>query len=291
VRANICSAYIRSETFRYLFEDLLSAQTKTRVLTRWALSDLITESSDLATYEICKSNKIAFYIKHDFHGKLYDLTPNGVLIGSFNLTNRGFSISKRGNDEAGVLIENDIDTGAYFETLFASSRLMDDELFEKISNYISKNKALKSSNDSWPEDIFKLITQAPSELNQKILVSECLASSFQEFKESTTEARTHDLSLLCISESEANDLTVLRSSFRDSKIFRWFYAAMRAQEGGCYFGKATAILHDQLFDDPKPYRQEVKGLLANLLSWIDGLELEEIKIDRPNHSQRITIHH
>jgi hypothetical protein len=289
-RADICSAYIRSETFRYLFGDLFPAQIKTRVLSRWALSDLLTQASDLATYEICKSKNINFYIKQDFHGKLYDLSPNGVLIGSFNLTNRGFSISLGGNDEAGVLIDNSSDTKDYFENLFANARLMDDELFEKISNYISNSKELRAQTDSWPDDIWELIMPVSSQLNQKILVNECFASNFQEFKESSTEARSHDLSLLCINESEAIDLSVVRSCFRNSKIFRWFYAALRAEEGEIYFGKATAMLHDQLFDDPKPYRQEVKGLLGNLLSWIEGLELEEIKIDRPIHSQRITLH-
>jgi hypothetical protein len=135
-----------------------------------------------------------------------------------------------------------------------------------------------------------LIVPTSSEFKQKILVDECFACNFLEFKESNTEARSHDLSLLCIDERDVIDFAVVRSCFRKSKVFRWFYAALREQKGEVYFGKATAMLHDQLFDDPKPYRQEVKGLLVNLLSWIDGLELEEIKIDRPNHSQRIKLH-
>lgn len=212
-RADICSAYIRSETFRYFFEDLLSAKIKTRVLSRWALSDLLGQSSDLVTYEICKEKNIDFYIKQDFHGKLYDLSPNGVLIGSFNLTNRGFSISGGGNDEAGVLIENTTTTRDYFDNLFANARLMDDELFEKISNCIS-NKNLKfKDTDLWPEDIMDLIVPTSSEFKQKILVDECFACNFLEFKESNTEARSHDLSLLCIDERDVIDFAVVRSCF------------------------------------------------------------------------------
>jgi hypothetical protein len=287
-RADICSAYIRSEAFRYFFEDLFAAKIKIRVLARWALGDLLAQASDLATYELCRSKNIDFYIKQDFHGKLYDLAPNGVLIGSFNLTNRGFSISHEGNDEAGVLIENNKDSRDYFENLFANAHLVDNELFEKLSKFISENKVSKLESSSWPDDILSLIMPPISPFDEKILVNECLASNFLEFKKSSTAARSHDLSLLCIDERDAADLSVVRSCFMSSKIFRWFYAALRAQEGEIYFGKATAMLHDQLFDDPKPYRQEVKGLLANLLSWIEGLELDEITIDRPNHSQRIT---
>jgi hypothetical protein len=97
------------------------------------------------------------------------------------------------------------------------------------------------------------------------------------------------LSLLSISEQHADDFSIIRAKFRKTKIFRWFVKSLSKQDTEVYFGKATALLHDQLFDDPKPYRQEVKSLLVNLLSWIDGLGIEEILIDRPNHSQRITL--
>ena len=289
LHADICSAYIRSEAFQYFFEELFAAQVKIRVLARWTLSDLLAQSSDIATYEICRSKNVEFYIKQDFHGKLYDLAPNGVLIGSFNLTNRGFSISRDGNDEAGVLIENNKESREYIENLFANARLMDDDLFDKLSECVFKNKEKKQMLAAWPKDILDLIMPPLSLIDEKILVNECFASSFEEFNKSKSASRAHDLSLLCLDERNAVDLTFVRSSFVRSKIFRWFCAAVRAQEGEVYFGKATAMLHDQLFDDPKPYRHEVKGLLANLLSWIEGLELDEIKVDRPNYSQRISI--
>jgi len=47
-------------------------------------------------------------------------------------------------------------------------------------------------------------------------------------------------------------------------------------------------LHDAFIDDPRPYRKDVKQLLNNLLSWIKILDIEDIKIDRPNHSERIS---
>lgn len=288
-KADICSAYIQSEAFRYFFEDLFTAKIKIRVLARWTLSDLLANASDLATYELCRSKNIDFYIKQDFHGKLYNLPPYGVLIGSFNLTNRGFSISREGNDEAGVLIENNKASSDYFENLFTNARLVDDQLFGKLTKFMSKNKGSKLAAPSWPYDILELINPQVTPFDGKILVNECLASNFHDFINSGTAARSHDLSLLSINEKDGSDLSVIRSCFKSSKIFRWFYAALCSQEDEVYFGRATAMLHDQLFDDPKPYRQEVKGLLVNLLSWIEGLEIEEIAIDRPNHSQRITV--
>jgi len=285
--ADICSAYIRSDAFRFFFEELFESSIKIRILARWTAGDLLAQASDLDTYELCRSKNIPFYIKQDFHGKLYDLAPQGVLIGSFNLTNRGFSISRDGNDEAGVLIENSKDSRNYFDQLFSNARLVDDDLYKKIADFVGANKDMNNASASWPEDILRMIAPPVSLDEGKILVNECLASSYQEFMNSKTDARSHDLSLLSIDEKDAKDLSVVRSCFKKSKIYRWFCAALQEQEGEVYFGRATALLHDRLFDDPKPYRQEVKSLLVNLLSWIEGLNLEEITIDRPNHSQRI----
>jgi hypothetical protein len=56
-----------------------------------------------------------------------------------------------------------------------------------------------------------------------------------------------------------------------------------------YFGGVTAALHNTLVNDPKPYRKEVKDLLANTLGWIQALNIEDVTIDIPNYSQRIRV--
>ena len=58
-----------------------------------------------------------------------------------------------------------------------------------------------------------------------------------------------------------------------------------------YFGAITAQLHNTLLNEPKPYRQDVKQLLSNLLNWVTELGSPEIGIDRPNHSQRVYLKH
>lgn len=56
-----------------------------------------------------------------------------------------------------------------------------------------------------------------------------------------------------------------------------------------YFGALSAALHDAVITDPKPYRKDIKFMLANLLSIIEKLEMDEISIDRPNYSQRVRL--
>ena len=56
-----------------------------------------------------------------------------------------------------------------------------------------------------------------------------------------------------------------------------------------YFGELSASLHNTVVSDPKPYRKDIKKMLANLLNLIEELEMEEIVIDRPNYSQRVSL--
>ena len=64
---------------------------------------------------------------------------------------------------------------------------------------------------------------------------------------------------------------------------------MSDNEKEMYFGKITEKLHEILVNDPRPYRKEVKELLANLLQWIQDLGIDEVLVDRPNHSQRVRV--
>ena len=48
-------------------------------------------------------------------------------------------------------------------------------------------------------------------------------------------------------------------------------------------------IHDVLYDDPKPYRQDVKLLQANLYSYIKYFKPNNILYDQPNVSERIIL--
>ena len=64
---------------------------------------------------------------------------------------------------------------------------------------------------------------------------------------------------------------------------------LKENDGCMYFGAISEKLHNSLVSDPKPYRKDVKQLLANLLSMIKILNMDEIVIDRPNYSQRVRL--
>ena len=80
----------------------------------------------------------------------------------------------------------------------------------------------------------------------------------------------------------------LKQAFRWSKAFTWLYKTLSEKENReCYFGELSEKLHKALINDPKPYRKEVKDLLANLLGWVEYCDYDFIKVDRPRYSQRV----
>jgi hypothetical protein len=259
-----------------------------RLLARWKAIDLITGASDLEVYEYCRDREIDFYIKEDFHGKIYQANPGGILIGSFNLTNSGFGLKENSNDEAGVQLSITEENGSYIDNLFLNAVRMDDFLFEKIRKFINENKNKSHNQLDWPDDIRKLICiKKPA---SKHLVNEFLFTKFDKFADLKKDSELmHDLSLLGLGVSDLSDYSAISKSLRDAAPYLWLKRVLKESNGEIYFGALSEKLHNCLVDDPRPYRRDVKNLLQNLLSWSTQFCSSEIAIDQPNHSQRIKL--
>ena len=74
-------------------------------------------------------------------------------------------------------------------------------------------------------------------------------------------------------------------------MYHWLLNLLESEGGEVYFGRVSSLLHDNLLDDPVPYRSEVKKLVSNIYSWIELLTPHRISliVDTPNHSQRISL--
>ena len=98
----------------------------------------------------------------------------------------------------------------------------------------------------------------------------------------------HDLELFGVVNTHAKDLEKeIKENFLKSKIFNWLIARLKkAENQEIYFGSLSSIIHDGLLDDPKPYRQNVKKLQANLYSYIKYFRPNNIVHDQPNVSEK-----
>lgn len=289
VQIDFCSAYVKESSLRFFYSNYLSNgfHGSTRLLVRWKPLDLISGSSDIEVYEYCKTNGIKLYIKDDFHGKLYQIKPNGLLIGSFNLTNSGFGLHQNPNDEAGVIIEITDKNSSYIDALFSDASPVTDVLYMKIKDFLLENANKKNVLSlDWNQEVRDLLV--PPKIPSGLLVSEFFYA-FPTNSYGEVEFHEHDLSLLGLSKESMSIEAFVTSAFKRSIPYIWLKKLVIGNNGEMYFGGITKQLHDCLIDDPTPYRKDVKKLVQNLISWIDMYGTDDFIIDQPNHSQRIRL--
>jgi hypothetical protein len=286
---DFCSAYVKESSLKFFYSNYLlnGYSGATRLMARWKPLDLISGASDLEVYEYCKLHGIKLFIKNDFHGKLYQVKPTGLLIGSFNLTNSGFGLHQNSNDEAGVIIDISVKNSDYIDELFLDATEVTDSLYIKIKEFLSNSKNTQNNAVlDWSEEVKDLL--APPKIPSGLLVSEFFYSTPIN-RNNEGAWHEHDLSLLGLSKADMEAEAPIKSAFRRSIPYIWLKKILIDNNGEMYFGGITKQLHDCLIDDPTPYRKDVKKLVQNLFSWIDRYGADDFIIDQLNHSQRIRL--
>lgn len=277
---HIVSAFCKIDAVKFIDNNIKHVLKSKKLLVRFLPNDIIQGATDFDLYDYCKVNGWQLYIRFDLHAKTYIFDKQRYIIGSGNLTLKGLGLNCLGNYELGGFSQIEGEDLKKIDALFSSAILVTDELYllmkQDIERFKDEGKHINNSIN-WN----KLITDKFSpELNV------LFTYDFPTEKVPTTNVEVYEF--LELSGNVSMDQ--LKQKFRWSKAFLWLYTIVNAKPNKeIYFGELTAILHNALINDPKPYRKEVKDLLANLLGWVDFFNYDLIKIDRPNYSQRIKI--
>ncbi len=290
VSVDLCSAYLKVGSLEYFHKHFLNKGFvgKSRVLARWQLSDLISGASDLESYLYAKEHEISFFVMQNFHGKIYGINPGGVLVGSANLTNLGFGLVQNPNEEVCVFLSGHAEKNfQYINSLIEGAVLITDEIFERINKFISSSEEKKLDKMEWPNEIFQLLI--PSQKTYQLIIDDMFHSNLNNKLTDDEVEMRHDLSLLGITKHDLNNKELVKKNLLRAKPYLWLHQSLSSANSPMYFGELSAKLHNDLVNDPKLYRKDVKQLLQNLLSWIGELAHDEIVIDRPSYSQRVTL--
>lgn len=269
----VISAYCKLKLLQYL-DSCASVQDK-KIIVRMRKQDIIFGATDLDIVPYCWENGWEIYFRPDLHAKTYVFDHIRGIVGSANATSSGMSLGGNGNYEmAHSFVVSDEDA-RNFTKLFLGSAKITKEIYEKMKDEITAS-TIGNQTEDWSDDISSMITP-----NYELLFAEDFPSVF-----SPEDASEEDL--LFMNYHDASDREGMRRAFERTKCYNWLVDLLKKQENNeLYFGTATQYLHDALLNEPKPYRKEVKDLLANLLNWVMCLGCSEIIIDRPSHSQRI----
>lgn len=277
----IISAFCKTSAVEFIDRNICNALKEKKLLVRFLLSDVISGSTDFSLYEYCKTNGWKMYVRFDLHAKTYVFDRCRCILGSANLTSNGMGFRLHGNYELSSFAEIDADDLVKIDRLFDDSILMTEELYAfmkkeyEFAKYDTSTFVGKKKWDSLIENQF-----SPK-------IDMLFTYDFPAVK----EPNYNDINCFEFLEMEyVPDKDELIRTFRWSKAFLWLCNFVNSCENKTsYFGELTANLHNTLINDPKPYRKEVKELLGNLLGWIEALEMDNMIIDIPNHSQRVRI--
>lgn len=278
---HIISAFCKESAMSFIEANIKNKLSEKKLMVRFLLSDVLSGATDLSLYEFCKSKGWQMYIRFDLHAKTYIFDKKRCILGSANMTSNGIGLNSHGNYELSSFTDiNDSDL-IKINKLFDDSILMTDELYSLMkTEYDTANQSNSngSSKAKWTNSIEALFKPTIDVL-------------FTYDLPSTPHPDYNDIkSFEFLELDHIPTVDELKEAFRWSKSFLWIYSLIdNMPDKTSYFGAITSELHNALINDPKPYRKEVKELLANIINWIQDLEIDAIVVDTPNYSQRLRI--
>ena len=272
----IITAYCKVSSLIYLNGYINGEVKDKRLLVRFRMDDILRGSTDFSIVECGMKTGWKVYIRFDLHAKTYIVDNKRGLVGSANATNSGLSIGKSRNMEMATLVDIEPKDIVKINKLFDDAILMDDTLLKKLKSQIDAvGESGQKENHSWDASITTMFNPHIDTLFSYELPEDFTLRNGEYFS--------------FLDETYDGNIDKFKESFRWSNVYLWLLTTLKENDGCLYFGTLTEKLHSTLVSDPKPYRRDVKQMLANLLGLIDKLGMEEIVIDRPNYSQRISL--
>ena len=272
----IITAYCKESSLVHLNNCINSSVAEKKLLVRFRMDDVVKGSTDFSILDYALSEGWSVYIRFDLHAKTYIVDKKRGFVGSANVTNSGLSIGMSGNMEMATLVDIEPQDISKVEKLYCDAIKVDEQILEKLREQIDGiTLGEKKSSYIWDYSITKLFTPKVETLFSHELPDE--------------STLTNGKYIAFLDETYTGDRDKFKESFRWSNIYLWLLQTLKENGGEIYFGKLSEKLHNVLISDPRPYRKDVKIMLANLLSLIVEFGMEEIVIDRPNYSQRIRL--
>ncbi len=272
----IITAYCKKSSIDHLDSFISSEVQEKKLLVRFRMDDVLKGSTDFSILEDGIQSGWKVYIRFDLHAKTYVVDNKRGLVGSANATNSGLSIGKNGNMEMATLVDIEPKDVEKIDKLYRDAIFVDEGLLSKMKEQIKRIPASeKKDSHSWDTSITTLFNP-----HIESLFSHEMPDGFE-----LNEGEYFSF----LDQTFDGDCEKLKEAFRWSNAYLWLLTVLKENDGCMYFGELSSKLHDAMISDPKPYRKDVKIMMANLLSMIEKLGMEDIIIDRPNYTQRIRL--
>lgn len=271
------SAYVTQSGIEWL-KKYVPKDKKVIVICRLLPKDVITGGTQLSALKTAIESGYQLLCLHSLHAKLYSIDDETIFAGSANLTNNGLKIYGEGNLEASVKVAPSKANLIFINSIIENSSSVDLETLNRMQASIDL-KETEVYLDRWPEGVLKE--------REGIWVRDFFWG--RPNSNEISAYQIHDLELIGASSFSQSAIEIA-PHVRNARCVRWLIKQLENAEGQeLYFGTLAAALHDDLKDDPTPYRKDVKTLLQNLLLYCQTYLAETIEVTRPVHSQKVKL--
>jgi HKD family nuclease len=272
----IISAFVTRPAISWL-QSLTKKCVNVQIICRLTPSDIKNGSTELSALRQAIQAGWKISRLRNLHAKIYLIDKKVAFVGSANLTNNGLKIWGEGNLEASVKISINDKNMSSINSFIEFSH----EVNENILNYIEEACKIDQLGDAddWNFPIFSS--------SDEIWVQDTLWFNPLRPKRDTLSYE-HDCKILNVGRiDEESDIQLALLS---SRLVRWLFKLLdQSDQKMIYFGSLTAALHNDLRDDPGPYRKDVKSLVENLLSYCKIYLSNYINVTRPNYSEKVSL--
>lgn len=246
---NVISGFCKVHTLEYVDSLIRTQDVKKRLLVRFLPSDLSSGATDKEIFSYCKSHGWTIFVDHTIHAKTYVFDRIKCIMGSANMTDRGLGISNNSNKEASACFELDDDSYTKILSLYKDSVVLDQVLYEYIISHMNDKDVINHK-----------------QYKMKKISIECLFP--EDFP------------------TEQSDVIELYNS----RAYKWLVNFLDEKNTkSAFYGEIASAIHNVFVKDPRPYRKDIKQHLTDLLSAIKRLNISEIKVERPNYSELVTL--
>ena len=256
-RCIIFSAFFSTPAAQWLVENR-DNDKKSSLMIRGAPSDFLSNASSLSAVQVAIYHGISVRFSSALHAKIYAFDTD-IFASSANLTGRGIALFENHNVEFGLKSKVEQEDLLLLNNLWDQGIPIDEQKIISFKEYLEKFSSAGTESKVpayWPEC---LITE-----NRDLYVSD-----FPVLITPTDKRWSNPLSL------------------KTTKAYRWLYTSV-SEKGWKSFGELSHDLHNAVYDDPAPYRQDVKTLLSNLLELVARFD-DELVVERPRHRQIVRL--
>lgn len=273
---SMISAFVSRKGVSWLQELISLNKPEVNIVGRFTPSDFVNGASDVQALRDCLDYGYNVKALFNLHAKIYQV-DDVIYSGSANLTGKGLALVSNSNLEACCQIDACDTTKAFIRNIVNSSVSIDSSMLLNMENFLKNCLSRTVIPSQWPDDI---LCQS-----QAIFVSDFpLGIPGEIIAEYTLNPSLPFAQIECFNIDD----TQAKRIFKNSKAYLWLKRVISENKGrDLGFGAISSLLHNELIDDPRPYRKDIKQIQANFYKYIKLYASDEVEIYVPKAKSEI----